>query len=118
MAYAIFTYEVSNNTTGKSKQTPLRIQFGEGVEQVAADGLNAPARTVNIDIGPIDETTAIAIHAFLDAQQGLPFQWTPIKPLPQVAALWRCEDYGFRRSDGGTIHGITATFLQFNSPLV
>lgn len=110
---AVFTWEVSNNTTGTSAFAPLEAKFGEGYRQVAGDGRNLPARTVSVDIGPIAEAEAIAIHNFLDAQYGLSFQWTPLKPLPQVLGNWTCKTYGFKRA-GGLIHGITAEFKSLN----
>lgn len=114
MSYTTFTWEVSNQTTGTTKIASLEAQFGEGVSQVAADGISPPPRTVNVDISPIEEVDSVAIHAFLDAANGQPFLWTPLKPLPQVQGLWRSKDYGFKRF-GNTIHGITATFIFFSS---
>lgn len=109
-----FTWEIGNQTTGDTVINSLEAKFGEGVSQIAADGISPPARTVNVDISPIEETDSIAIHAFLDAQNGLPFLWTPLKPLPQVQALWRSRRYSFKRF-GNTIHGISATFEFFSA---
>ncbi len=114
MAYATFTWPVSNQTTVSTRHRPIKAQFGGGYKQVAADGLQLPEDVVRVDVGPMEMTEATSCHNMLRATKGLPFQWTPLKPLPQVVTLWTCDDFQFRRH-GGLIVGIQADFVVFNS---
>lgn len=121
MAYEVFTWPVSNNTAVDTTLKPLEVEF-DGYRQAGADGLMLPDDLVNVEVGPLDmgptdPNEATDCYGFLRRQKGLPFLWTPLRPLDQVQGLWTCSKspIHFTRQ-GGFVVTLTAQFRRFNAP--
>lgn len=107
-----FTWPVQARLTGTTTLRTLSAQFGDGYEQVAADGINNKIQSwpVTIKGYKADVTPA---RDFLDARQGYQsFFWTP--PLG-AQGYYRCKEYDLVHL-GGSAWQLTAIFKQAFQP--
>jgi phage-related protein len=107
-----FTWPVQAKPTGAIKLRTLSAKFGDGYEQVAADGINNIEQSWPISIlGLAAEVTPA--RDFLNARQGYQsFFWTPPLGAP---GYYRCRDYQLQHLGGGA-YELTATFEQAFQP--
>lgn len=98
---------------GQTTDRTKFIQFGDGYEQEAPDGINTETSTWQLTF--IDKADVItAIRDFLRAHQGAtPFYWTP--PL-DVPLLFKCKSRTPPTPLGAGNYTLTATFTQTFAP--
>lgn len=85
------------------------VQFGDGYEQRAADGINADLRKYTLSFTGRSATDSTAILAFLETQGGVTsFDYTHPGDSSRkfVCKEWSASD------DGYNLKGIRATFQQ------
>ena len=104
---AVFTWVPDQGLTGRSKPRLRKATFGDGYEQTTPDGINYMEKEYTLNFSLINQATYAAILAFLDAQAGAAFDWTPPNG---TAARWVCESWD-DKADGVT-YGVTATFRR------
>lgn len=107
-----FTWAPDSKASGTVTFATLSAKFGDGYEQVAADGINNESQSWPLTFtGLADRTTPI--RDFLKARNGTQsFFWTP--PLG-VQGYYRCAEYTLQPM-GGRLWQITATFKQAFQP--
>jgi phage-related protein len=107
-----FTWCPIVEPTGTGTLKVKKSQFGDGYQQVAADGINNQSESWPLTFRG-SEAAIRPIKDFLVARGGAQsFYWTP--PLGDQA-LWICETYSLTPLGGG-MYTLTATFEQFFSP--
>lgn len=115
MAIETFTWRVNKGVSSDISYTTRAVQFGDGYEQIAGEGVNSKNESYSIEwVGLASE--AKLIMDFFDRHAGYrAFFWTA--PLNEVA-LYRCADP--KPMDiGGNKYKITGTFKKAyssNSP--
>lgn len=90
----------------------LTASFGDGYEQVAADGLNSRRQVWRLTWQTLTKSQADAIVGFLNARGGAePFDWTP--PGEAAAMRFRCPEWSPPKPESGDgVFTVTATFRQ------
>lgn len=107
-----FTWPVQAKPTGTTRLRVLTAKFGDGYEQVAADGINNKEQSWPITVKGVQAQVTPA-RDFLDARGGFQsFFWTP--PLG-AQGYYRCSEYDLAHAGGG-IWELTATFKQAFQP--
>jgi phage-related protein len=116
MAFDTFTstWVADYGTAVTRKPRLFRTPFGDGYEQVTANGINSNPEVWNLK-WDVPAATAQAIEDFIVAHAAVPFKWTnPKGVLIVVQAYDGCthtwDNYGK--------HTVTATFTQDFSPEV
>ncbi|WMJ71315.1 phage tail protein [Stenotrophomonas sp. 24(2023)] len=105
-----FTWPATSQSTGTTTASVKRVRFGDGYGQSVADGLNATARSYQLQfVGT--RSTISDIVAFLDGHVGQSFLWHG----PLGTGLYYCTTYTDSHL-GGTVSSITATFEQTFQP--
>jgi len=79
----------------------LEADFGDGYSQSAPDGLNNMPSMLDVTWNPIEVQDAAAIEAFMVANSGLAFFWTP--PGETAARKWICKSYDRTKGVGWDI---------------
>jgi phage-related protein len=108
MAIETFTWRVNKGVSSEISYTTRAVQFGDGYEQVAGEGVNNKNESYSIEwIG--SDVEAREIMAFFDRHAGYrAFFWAA--PLNEVA-LYRCNDPS-PLDLGGNKYKITGTFKK------
>lgn len=107
-----FTWRPDSRPTGKFSQRTKSARFGEGYEQVVADGINNESQSWPLTFTGSKERVQEIID-FLRARKGYQsFYWTP--PFGQQA-LFRCAEYDPAHM-GGKQWTLSATFEQSFQP--
>jgi len=108
MATPIFTNQSDTDTTGEITFSVLRAKFGDGYEQVSANGINNKKQNWPLSFTR-PQLEANQIMSFLDERAGgKSFLWTP--PLG-VQGVYRCVKYNLKAMDLLNFV-VTATFEQ------
>lgn len=108
-----FTFRAATAPVGTKKFRVRRAQFGDGYDQVIADGINNVTQEWPLTFAGLTKTEAQAIASFLDSHAGATsFYWTP--PLGSQG-LYRASEYTVTPVSGD-IYTIAVTFTQaFNA---
>ena len=80
--------------TSREAAPKLRsVQFGDGYEQIAPDGLNHNLLKLDVSFSTLTAAERAALCAFLDARGGHePFKWTGPAPY-DVEKFYRCREW-------------------------
>jgi phage-related protein len=70
MTQPTFAIACEYGLTVRRGNRTLKVQFGDGYEQVIPDGVNTDIREYTIDTAPISDQAAIALDAQLSALRG------------------------------------------------
>lgn len=112
MAYETFAYPFQAEPSGAITYRLLSVQFGDGYEQVAEDGINIEKQSWPLTfIGTAAEM--LPILQFLRRHRGyIRFLWTP----PGFEqALFKARQFNYIPNSGGNA-SITATFELAPAP--
>lgn len=106
MAIAIFNWCPRLSASASTKFSVRTAQFGDGYQQVSANGLNPRTQEWSVEFTGSASYIA-AIKNFLDGHKGYQaFQWAP--PLEPIG-LFRCDEYA-PTALGNEIYNLAATF--------
>jgi len=109
MATEKFTWRIEKAVSMPAKYRTIRAQFGDGYEQVSADGINTKEEQYVVRITAKNDAEAKVIMAFFDRHNGTrSFAWTP--PLGSLS-LFTCIDPD-PQHEGGGVWVINATFKR------
>lgn len=107
-----FTWRVHADASGGGEFRTLKAQFGEGYAQESPDGMHNDVQKWNVTVAARAPQMRDEILAFIRAQQGMSFYWTP--PLG-VQGLYKCKRY--QPSDkGGAFFTLSMEFEQAFAP--
>jgi phage-related protein len=107
-----FTWTPDAKPTGKYSNRTKSARFGDGYEQVVADGINNESQSWPLTFTS-SKVRADQIMAFLRARKGYQsFSW---KPPFGDQALFRCTEYTATDLGGGQ-WAVSATFDQSFQP--
>ncbi len=113
MPTPVFTWTPSYTSSITWKPRVLKMQFGDGYEQVVPDGINNKPMMFNIVFRKISDVEAEAIIDFLEARgEAEAFLWTAPAPHDDTQRIWKTEggyQYVWDESNGNTI---TTIFKQ------
>lgn len=106
--YATFNPPVRPKTSASTATVKTKSNaFGDGYEQVIADGLNAVREELTLTWPALSFAQAAVIRTFFKAQKGAPFLWA----LPgEVAKKWRCVEWPCTFETG--LCSMTAKFTE------
>ena len=88
----------------------LETQFGDGYRQRARDGINTSQQNWRVTTVELDEKDFVLVDAFLKAEAGNFFDWTP--PLATESVSVSCDRYEVQYVGGSTLKRISAEFVQ------
>lgn len=112
MATEEFTWCPDNGADADVGHRTLDVQFGDGYQQVAGDGVNTRSMVWNLNFQRDQEEIAL-IKDFLDRHGGVkPFYWQP--PM-ELKGLYLAKGYK-PAALGGRLHSLQVTFRQFFRP--
>ncbi|MCG6541752.1 phage tail protein [Pseudomonas sp. KSR10] len=107
MAIETFTWSPDGETEGEIAQRRRSSQFGDGYQQVTADGINAEQGSWPVTFGGTEDEIR-PIRDFLRRHQGSKaFLWTP--PLGELG-LYRNDGLFRVNAKGGGIYVLSTTF--------
>jgi len=108
-----FTWAPLADPNGSVSHRVLSAKFGDGYEQLAADGINAVQDSWPLEF--TDRSQVITqIKNFLDSHGSWkPFFWTP--PLGKQGTYRSDKGYQLT-AHGAGLYTLTVTFVQFNRP--
>lgn len=115
----LFDYPVQSKPSGSVGFRILKAKFGDGYEQVGADGIHLLQRSYQISVkaGRGCGTTvnkALEAKAFLEQTYGyISFLWIP--PGEPSALRFRCGGIQYVH-EGNDVYTLTATFSEANFP--
>lgn len=106
-----FTFRVNSDASGEGKAVTHKVQFGDGYEQEAEQGINSQTeRWSNTFSGY--KAQAVALKNWLLAHKGVAFYWTP--PLGEQSFFkWRTYRI---TPQGGGYYLVTMEFEQVYAP--
>jgi len=112
MAIETFTWCPRINASGDMTFNVRSIQFGDGYQQVAGNGLNTRSQNWNLTFTGT-EAFIEEIKTFLDERGGTQaFAW---EPPSESLGLYRCASYN-PTALGAGLFELTATFTQAFAP--
>lgn len=115
----LFDYPVQSKPSGTIAFRTLSAKFGDGYEQVGADGIHLIQRSYQITVKAgkdcgMSVNKALQAKDFLEKTFGyISFLWQP--PGEPSAFRFRCPGVQFVH-EGNGIYTLTATFNQANFP--
>lgn len=115
----IFDYQIQAKPSGTIAFRTLAARFGDGYEQVGADGIHLLKRSYQVTVKGgracgMTTNKALEAKAFLEATYGyISFLWKP--PGEAVAKRFRCPGIQLTY-EGNGVYMFTATFNEANYP--
>ncbi len=110
---AVFDWAESDGSDVGYKARVLKAQYGDGYAQTTPDGLNPVMQTWRLKFDDVDNAIGNDIMAFLKAQVGTAFDWTPKWATNAIKVS--CEEWN-RGIARGDLSNISATFEQKFQP--
>jgi phage-related protein len=117
MALAVYDWVESNSSAVTVKPRTVSIQYGDGYEQRAPDGINTRTEQWTVLHNMTDPQIAMDIDAFLTARNGVEaFEWWP--RWATAAIKVKCTSWNLVHREQGVIAAvdITAVFERVYAP--
>ena len=110
MANFPFPNRISVASSNDINQNVIIANYGDGVEQRAANGLNSIRRTWNVQINSLNKTDRDTMVAFYNAHgRVISFTWTPPGEATQLKWVF---DEGFTESNNGCLYNFSMRIRQ------
>jgi phage-related protein len=95
----------STTTQLQKNYNTLNTQFGGGYIQIAPNGINWQKPTWNLEFDNLSAADSATLEAFLDANAGSYFTWTPPSGNGSVWYLNQSQNsYGFQKTTNGLVN--------------
>ena len=110
MANFPFPNKISVSSSNDINQNVIIANYGDGVEQRAANGLNSIRRTWNVQINSLNKTDRDTMVAFYKAHgRVLSFNWTP--PGETTSLKWVFDD-AINETNNGCLYNFSMRLRQ------